>query len=232
MFEIMTNVTIDEPWPLIATWIMVTGTVVFPPFYVFSAFRQLHQKTSAGHIRAEIRIPGPAPTREETIEIQRVKKQEGLKRHTKQILWEVLKIGVLGIGLPLAMLVLITMKSHWFFLGSPVLIDAAVGTPIAHPDGVQLLLFFVDQLLKGSLNDLIEVFDINIANFLGVNAVMITNNPAIVSFSLSVFIFRMIVGVYAFALLLYLLRTLWLRNYVGLEVSMSARLGRLQQVLP
>ncbi|MAN63125.1 MAG: hypothetical protein CMI60_14395 [Parvibaculum sp.] len=231
MFETLTNVTIGEPWPLVAAWTVVMGTVLFPPFYVFSAFRQLHKKTSADHIRDEIRIPGPAPTRKETIEIQRVKKREGLKRHTKQMLREVLKITVLGIGLPLAMLVLITTKSHWFFLGLPVLVDAGDGTPVARPDGVQLFLFFVDQFLKGSLNDLVEVFNINIASFLGVKAVMITNNPAIVSFSLSVFIFRMIVGVYAFALLLYALRTLWLRNYVGLKVSMSARLGQLQRAL-
>jgi hypothetical protein len=228
MLEFLTGVGIDEPWPLVAAWIMVAGTVLIPPFYVFSAFRQLHQKTSADHIRQEISIPGPAPTREETIRRQQERRREGLKQHTKQMLGEVLKIAVLGIGLPLAMLVLITMKSHWFFLGLPVLIDAGVGTPVDQPDGVQLLLFFVDQFLKGSLNDFIEVFSINIANFPGVNAAMVTNNPAVISFSLSVFIFRMIVGVYAFALLLYALRTLWLRNYVGLRVMMEARHRQLQ----
>lgn len=139
----------------------------------------------------------------------------------------VAKIVGVGIVLPLLLLVLITTQSQWFFMDLPVLIDAATTKPVYNPDYNQLSLFFLDQFLKGSLNDLVEVFQFDFAHFFNFDILMITNNPQVLYFSLSVFVFRMIVGVYAIALFLYIAKTIFLRNYLGAKVTLAAKFGSL-----
>ena len=227
MYDILKNVRVDEYWMLIASWVVVLVAVAMPHFYAFSIFRRLHETTSAQYILKEIKIPGRAPIREEAIEKQRVRKKNGLQRHMKGTFCSVTKIVILGILLPLLLLVVITTQSQWFFMGLPVLIDAATTKPVYNPDFYQLSLFFLDQFLKGSLNDLVEVFQFDLASFFNFDILMMTNNPRVFYFSLSVFVFRMIVGVYAIALFLYIAKTIFLRNYLGAKVTFAAKFGSL-----
>lgn len=227
VYEFLNNVRIEEYWLLIASWVGVLLSVALPHFYAFSIFRRLHETTSAQYILKEIKIPGRAPIREDAIEKQRVRKKNGLQRHMKGTFRTVAKIVGVGIVLPLLLLVLITTQSQWFFMDLPVLIDAATTKPVYNPDYNQLSLFFLDQFLKGSLNDLVEVFQFDLAHFFNFDILMITNNPQVLYFSLSVFVFRMIVGVYAIALFLYIAKTIFLRNYLGAKVTLAAKFGSL-----
>lgn len=141
-----------------------------------------------------LKKPGPVPTRAETIQARRDARNEVLKSFARQL-------GVTAffvMGIPLAGLAVVTIASDWFFAGQPLFVDRLTGDPVGQPSNIQLGLFILDQLLKGALLDFMEVFRVQFS--------AIENSTTNWPYSGLVLGFRVLLDVYALAMIAKLLR--------------------------
>lgn len=123
--------------------------------------RALHNETTLENLLKRLRISGTKPTRAQTIEAQKQRKLEHARAYSAASIGRIAYTFVLGVGVPFAAVLIITAQGSWLFPQAPVLVDALTRSHIAHPDTAQLTAFAVDLFLKGGLNDVIEVFELD-----------------------------------------------------------------------
>jgi len=104
------------------------------------------------------------------------------------------------VGVPLAILVLVTVMSDWFFGGQQVVTTGPL-QPGSSQYVAELSLYFADQLSRGIFFDAFEVFDIQLTDISAVRE----NGP----YLWMLFGFRVIVDLYVVGLVTLLVRALW-----------------------
>lgn len=92
------------------------------------------------------------------------------------------RVALLGVGVPTAMLLLLTLYYSWFDPYAVAVIDARNGSPITDPTLQDAGIFVAGALAKGLLFDLIEVFQIHVSR--------LTNAPDNYIFSAAVLVYR------------------------------------------
>tara|TARA_R110002110_G_scaffold12704_11_gene60668 strand:+ start:907 stop:1590 length:684 start_codon:yes stop_codon:yes gene_type:complete len=92
------------------------------------------------------------------------------------------RVALLGVGVPTALLVLLTLNYAWFEPGAIVVIDAYSGNPIAEPTARDAGVFVAGALAKGLLFDFVEVFQVHVSR--------LTNSSDNFVFSTLVLIYR------------------------------------------
>jgi len=134
--------------------VVVAASVYFGTRRFFEGNRRL-----SDDIRSQVVKPGPVPTKEETILARKQARNVVLKTFLRQLGITALFI----IGVPLVAVLIVTIKSAWFFPGQTLFVGRATGDIITSPSNFELSLFFLDQILKGALFDFMEVFRVQLS---------------------------------------------------------------------
>lgn len=92
-----------------------------------------------------------------------------------------------------AIFYLVSRLYFWFDPSSSAFLDSA-GAAVFQPAEVPLWQFVLDQVFKGSLNDVAEVFKMNWSS--------VTNNPTNFYYSAGVLLFRSVIGIFTATLLI------------------------------
>jgi hypothetical protein len=171
--------------------------------YAIKLFTLLHNETRFETLLKELRIPGPRPTREESIQAQLERRMERVQRYISQTTSKISLTMLFGVIVPLSAVLIITLYGNWFFPHSPVLIDRGSGAPILNPSTLQITKFALDLFIKGGLNDFSEGFNWNIGQ--------VSNATSNILFTIFVIGFRIAADLFLFTLLYFLWRT-W-RNW-------------------
>ncbi|RYY24563.1 MAG: hypothetical protein EOP62_16355 [Sphingomonadales bacterium] len=95
---------------------------------------------------------------------------------------QILSFGVL---LPTIMFGLATLHYQWFHVGMPALVESQTLLPVPEVSAWQLLTYVIDNVLRGGLFDLMEVFRLH--------STTVTNNIAAYPYSVGVFIYHLYV---------------------------------------
>ncbi len=147
-----------------------------------------------------IRRRGPSTTRKQTIDRHKAENRANLAKRLQTLIVEVAIVVCLGIVVPTAAFVALIVYSGWLFGTEAVLLNA-YGDGIPVPPWPELTIFVLDQLFRGGLNDLAEVFRIGFSP--------LTNNPTNYPFSLAVFAYRLACDIFVLALVFFSVRAWW-----------------------
>ncbi len=169
--------------------------------YAIQLFRVLHNETRFETLLKELRIPGPRPTREESIQAQLERRMERVQRYISQTTSKISLTMLFGVVVPLSAVLIITLYGNWFFPYSPILIDRGSGAPISNPSTVQITKFALDLFIKGGLNDFSEGFNWNIGQ--------VSNATSNTLFTFFVIGFRITADLFVATLVFYVVRTMW-----------------------
>jgi len=183
--------------------------------YAIKLFRILHNETRFEVLLKQLRIPGPRPTREETIQAQLDRRVESVKKYISQTTSKIAITMVLGVFLPLAVILIITSYGSWFFPDSPVLVDRNSGASISNPSTFQMIVFATDLFLKGSLNDILEGFNKDIGQ--------VSYATSNVLYTIFIILFRMAADLFVATLLFYTVRIMWNWNAANRKAMRLAK---------
>jgi hypothetical protein len=114
---------------------LLVGCLLLSILAVWTArkpLRALHDETGLENLIKRLRIPGISPTLDRTIEAQKQRKLDHAKAYTANSIRRIIFTFVLGVGVPFAAVLVITMQGDWLFPGAPVLIDAISRAHIRH----------------------------------------------------------------------------------------------------
>lgn len=176
--------------------------------------RKLHGETKYDTLLGDIMIPGPEPTRAESIAAQKARKLKKAKSYTRRAASYIAAAGILGVVVPLSLVLIIAATGSWFFPNAAVLMDRSTDLDILSPSPSQLVMFGLDILLKGGLNDFAEVFELSVTPISHVS-----NNWMFAFFVLA---FRLSADVFVLALVGYSIRTYWNWRRVARDVTRQA----------
>lgn len=173
----------------IYSWIafvtIVAGSVLFGALYYKRAESRLDDD-----LRAVLIKRGPRPTREEAIRARKEARNRVLKTFLRQIATSAIFI----ILVPFAGLIVISLFRSWFFGSDPIFVSRSTGEIVTDPGTVQLILYFLDHLLKGLFFDVMEVFRIQFSALQNANDALVYSGFLV--------LFRMLVDLYAVGLVL------------------------------
>lgn len=190
----------EEYWQSFLTWLATeqtqfAGSWLAVGLSLFLALRiglpQFEKVSKALKDAAEIREPDGRITRFDT-KLRRIGGYwEGLMSALRSSLLALLPIVVL----PLAVLVVLTVYAEWFFGTPSFLIEEASATGTAGHFG-EMALFFIDQLSRGLMFDVMEVFEWRLSS--------IETNTSNTPYLSALVAFRMIVDIYVVGLIVLL----------------------------
>jgi hypothetical protein len=145
-------------------------------------------------------LPGPKPGSQKARERQRDLKLSRLKSMLLALLNSTARMMAFGVLVPVFFLWAGTTYYSWFDPNAVVLVSQLGGTPVANPSSPQLLLYVTDQLLRGGLFDVLEVFKVQVAG--------LSNNPVVLPYSIGLIAFRAAIDGYMIFALYFVIRTL------------------------
>ncbi len=177
-------------------------------------FRRLHNETKTESLERTLRYRGRRPTTEEGKARRRNRQRRDAKAYATKTLMRILVIFVLGVIIPLGAVMAISVASPWLFPDGYALVDRQSLSPVIHPDGGQLVLFGLDLLAKGGLNDFFEVFDLRVGQ--------LGHSPDNYLFSGYILVFRLVADLFVISLLVYAIRTFWAWRQVTAELDEGA----------
>lgn len=178
--------------------------------------RGLHQETKLEHLLARLRIPGPRPTRRQSIEAQMERKLSEAECYAATTSARIGLTFLLGVAVPFSAILLVTACGDWFFPTMPVLVDIASQTAIHHPSAAQLGTFALDLFLKGGLNDVIEVFELDIGT--------VRHAASNLPYAGLILLFRFVADLFVVSLVFYALRTGYNWRQAARQVMREAQL--------
>ncbi|WP_426050974.1 hypothetical protein [Brevundimonas sp. SL161] len=144
-------------------------------------------------------LPGPKPRSHQAKQKQRDLKLSRLKGMLLALLTSTARMMAFGVLVPVFFLWAGTTYYSWFDPNAVVLVSQAGGTPVLNPSSPQLLLYVTDQLLRGGLFDVLEVFKVQVAG--------LSNNPVVLPYSIGLIAFRAAIDGYMIFALYFVLRT-------------------------
>ena len=177
-------------------------------------FRHLHNQTKTESLKKQLNYRGRRPTTAEGKARRRNRQKQDAKAYAAKTLGRILLIFLLGVVVPLGTVMAISMSSAWLFPDGYALIDRQSLSPVIQPDGGQLVLFGLDLLAKGGLNDFFEVFDLRVGQ--------VGHSPDNYLFSGYVLMFRLVADLFVISLFVYAIRTFWAWRQVTAELDQGA----------
>ena len=121
------------------------------------------------------------PTIDGYLDETRIREKQALRRIIG-LAGQMLCFGVL---LPTVMFGLATLYYQWFHAGTPPLVESQTLRPVPEVGAWQLLTYVIDNVLRGGLFDLMEVFRLH--------STTVTNNVAAYPYSVGVFLYHLYV---------------------------------------
>ncbi len=183
------------------------------------AFQQLDLLRGVEFGDFEKAFPGKPPQRAKAIAKRNAEITAYRAEKWRSLLLSFATLFFCGFIIPAALFYIASNHYAWL-TGSHYSWFDSEGTPflrhekeIARPSSVELALFILGQILKGSLTDFLEVFKIEIGE--------VTNNPANVVFSFCVFVFRSLMGVFMTVSLVFVWRALRINRMLRKEGQAS-----------
>lgn len=143
---------------------------------------------------------GPKPKSDKAKQKQRDLKLSRLKSMLIALLTSTARMMAFGVLVPVFFLWAGTTYYSWFDPNAVVLVSQAGGTPVSDPSSPQLLMYVTDQLLRGGLFDVLEVFKVQVAG--------LSNNPVVFPYSIGLIAFRAAIDGYMIFALYFVIRTL------------------------
>lgn len=145
-------------------------------------------------------LPGPKPRSNQAKQKQRDLKLSRLKSMFLALLTSTARMMAFGVLVPVFFLWAGTTYYSWFDPNAVVLVSQAGGTPVSNPSSPQLLLYVTDQLLRGGLFDVLEVFKVQVAG--------LSNKPVVLPYSIGLIAFRAAIDGYMIFAMYFVVRTL------------------------
>lgn len=146
------------------------------------------------------RSRGRPPVKPEAIE----KRIKDLRAHASGGMRSALtrSLGLTGVGIiaPRILLFILVVFDHWFLPGVPSLLEGEAVIDGSAVEPFSLIVFVIDQALRGALTDTFEVFGIGLSG--------LSNNPDNVVFSGLILAYRSLCGIVLIAVLVLLWRVL------------------------
>lgn len=143
---------------------------------------------------------GPKPKSNKAKLKQRDLKLSRLKSMAAALLASLVRMMGFGVLVPVLFLLAGTTYYSWFDPNAVVLISQVGGTQVSNPSSWQLLLYVTDQVLRGGLFDVLEVFKVQVAG--------LSNNPVVLPYSIGLIAFRAAIDGYMIFALYFVFRTL------------------------
>lgn len=111
-------------------------------------------------------------------------------------------LGLIGVGIiaPGILLFILVLFDRWFLPGMPSLLEGESALEGSGVEPISLMVFVIDQALRGALTDTFEVFGIGLSS--------LSNNPGNVVFSGLILAYRSLCGIVLIAVLVLLWRVL------------------------
>jgi len=173
-------------------------------FSVYTArkpFIRLHRSTSIDTLRRVLTYRGSKPSTPRGIARRRQRIRDDARAYSMTSLGRIGLIFALGVIVPLISVLTIAWIAPFLFPGHAVLIDADTRQAIDTPAVGDLAVFTVDMILKGALNDVAEVYELNFG--------AVRHASDNILFGLYVLMFRLVADFFVIGLILYAGRTLW-----------------------
>ena len=146
---------------------------------------------------------------------RRAKKDaEEAKHKFRTLIYGAGRVAFLGVGVPTAMLVLLTLYYSWFDPHAIVVVDARNGSPITDPTLRDAGIFVAGALAKGLFFDLVEVFQIHVSR--------LTNAPDNYIFSTAVLVYRAAANLFLIFVPIFLYATWRAMKGVEKEIEKTA----------
>jgi len=185
----------------IYAFIGLATITIIAVLYAIKLFRLLHRETRFETLLGKLKIPGPRPTKEKSKQAQLQRRKDTVKKYVSQTTSKIVITLILGVFLPLAVILIITIYGSWFFPNTPVLVDRNTGASIANPSSFQIIVYATDLFLKGSLNDFLEGFNKNIGP--------VSYATSNILYTIFVILFRMAADLFVATLVFFVVRTMW-----------------------
>lgn len=168
-----------------------------------SLWRALKERTVLSDSTKKALAPnfrGPKPKSDKAKQKQRDLKWSRVKSMVMALLTSTARMMAFGVMVPVFFLWAGTTYYSWFDPNAVVLVSQVEGTPVSNPTSPQLLLYVTDQVLRGGLFDVLEVFKVDVAG--------LSNNPVVLPYSIGLIAFRAAIDGYMIFALYFVLRTL------------------------
>lgn len=177
--------------------LVISGTLLAASLW--RAFEQRKVLDTSLERKLKLNLPGRKPKSITGKQKQHDIKLSRLERALRALVDSLFQMLIFGVFVPALFLFVGTLYYTWFDPNAVVLISQAGGMPVSHPSSWQLFLYVFDQVVRGGLFDVLEVFKFQIAG--------LSNNPVVLPYSIGLIAFRAAIDGYMIIALYFGYRT-------------------------